>query len=171
MRANTGTQVFLSVSAIAMTGIWATACSANGARTNGGTGGDSTADLGSSGGAGGSITITLSGAGGDGGITTAPTMDGKFCHVDPLGTPGLVCFGTDPYPYQKYLLPSDAGIAPGECPTPDNFPPPPGEDSCGNYACGPLLPSAAEGLQQEGDASVEGSTDACCFLIYFACQG
>jgi len=126
---------------------------------------------GGSGGVGGATTITLPGSGGDGGLVTVPALGGIACSVDPQGTPGLVCFGAETFPYQKYLLHVDAGLAPGECPSLGDFPPPPGEDACGNYECGPLLPSAASGLLQEGDASVDANTAACCFLIYYACQG
>jgi hypothetical protein len=160
MRARAGNEVLLGILAITITAVIASACSSSNATTDGGAGG-----------AGGATTITLPGAGGDGGLVIVPALGGIACSVDPQGMPGLVCFGADPYPYQKYLLPTDAGLAPGECPSLGDFPPPPGEDACGNYECGPLLPSAAAGLLQQGDANVDASMDACCFLIYYACQG
>lgn len=111
---------------------------------------------------------TLSLSGGDAGNVFVPTVDGKSCLVAPTGSPGLVCFGEDPTPYRTYLVPSDGGVgAPGQCPSLADFPPPPGEDQCGNQACGPIVPSAAAALQEQ-DAS---ASSACCYLVYYACQG
>ncbi|HEV3190646.1 MAG TPA: hypothetical protein VGY54_09135 [Polyangiaceae bacterium] len=82
-------------------------------------------------------------------------------------SPGLVCFGSDPAPYQKYL-PSDAGIAVGRCPMERDFPRNVGEGSCAFLACGPLVPSIVFGLRDAGSQTSPAGA-SCCFWLNHIC--
>jgi hypothetical protein len=85
------------------------------------------------------------------------------CSLLALG-PALVCFGSDPTDYAKYLV-QDAGVAPGACPAAGNFiPATGGEGSCGYLACGPL--SSGE---VPPDAGVDSSSSGCCFWVLQIC--
>ena len=79
--------------------------------------------------------------------------------------PGLVCFGSDPAPYQKYL-PSDAGV--GRCPMEGYFPHVIGEGNCVFRACGPLVPLVAAGLD-DGGAQTSSTGSSCCFWLVHEC--
>jgi hypothetical protein len=79
----------------------------------------------------------------------------------------LVCFGSDPTPYEMFLKPGDGGPAPGACPTSRDFNFPRGE-TCGYTGCGPLLDSAVPDLPDAGAAVGDAGT-ACCFLVAVIC--
>lgn len=91
----------------------------------------------------------------DGGACTPPS--GEF--------PTIVCFGSDPAPYQQYLEPVDGGPAPGQCPARRDFMRVGGE-ICGYASCGPLLGSAvpADAGATAGDAGTD-----CCFWVALLC--
>lgn len=82
-------------------------------------------------------------------------------------TLGVICFGSDPAPYQLYLTPADGGVAPGQCPTMSDFFWAGGE-SCGYTACGPLLGSAVAELPDAG-AIIGDAGPSCCFLVARIC--
>jgi hypothetical protein len=75
--------------------------------------------------------------------------------------PVLVCFGSDPAAYQKYLLPDAGG---GICPATKGFLSSSGEGSCGYAACGPLPNSAVP-----ADAGLDGGSISCCFWVVRVC--
>jgi hypothetical protein len=79
--------------------------------------------------------------------------------------PTIVCFGSDPAPYQQYLEPVDGGPALGQCPTRRDFMRVGGE-ICGYTSCGPLLGSAvpADAGATAGDAGSD-----CCFWVAYLC--
>jgi hypothetical protein len=81
--------------------------------------------------------------------------------------PAIVCFGSDPLPYQKYLQPVDGGPAPGQCPTARDFNSPGGE-RCGWVSCGPLLGSAVPDPADAAATAGDAGTD-CCFYVARAC--
>ena len=81
-------------------------------------------------------------------IVQYPTQNNDVCPVSSADTPLLVCFASDPEPYQTYL---GASATVGTCPKATDF-----GALCG--ACGPLQQSAAASL----DAGA--STDCCIFL-------
>lgn len=81
---------------------------------------------------------------------------------------GLVCFGSDPAPYQLYLEPRDGGVAPGQCPSTRDFKPFTGGESCGYVSCGPLLGSAVTDLLDGGTPEGDAGTD-CCYFVAFVC--
>jgi len=83
-------------------------------------------------------------------------------------SPSLVCFGSEPIRYQQYLVSSDGGAGPGECPSDSDFIAAAGEGRCGYSACGPLSPSAIARLSDAGYATSDAGTD-CCFLVVPAC--
>jgi hypothetical protein len=89
------------------------------------------------------------------------------CRRSQWDSPGLVCFGSDPGPYQKYL-PRDAGVTIRQCPTERDFPAAVGEGSCAFIACGPLVPSAVSGLSDAG-AQVSSAGSSCCFWLNHVC--
>jgi hypothetical protein len=159
------TRPLLDFLAIAVIGSLLATCGAGSSKTNGGGGTSAAAGSQGSSGAGGSITINLNL---DSGLRLIPAVDGGVCYRLYEGTT-LVCFGSDPGPYQTYLA-LDAGVTPGECPSLVDFPPTPGDDYCAYVGCGPLLPSAAAELQQEADASTVGGGTDCCFFVSFFCQ-
>jgi hypothetical protein len=106
----------------------------------------------------GSAPIIIPAAGGDAG-----------CVVSTNGYPlDVVCFGSDPGPYSKYLVP-DAGMTAGQCPTTRDFLPVRGEGSCGYLACGPLLPSAVETFDAGAPLAVDDGGWMCCFVVVQAC--
>jgi hypothetical protein len=74
--------------------------------------------------------------------------------------PAIICFGSDPAPYEQYLRRGDAGVRVGQCPSIVDFVPVTGD--CTRYACGPLLPSAAREVVDGGDSD-------CCFALEWAC--
>jgi len=82
-------------------------------------------------------------------------------------TLGVICFGSDPAPYQLYLTPADGGVSPGQCPTMSDFFWAGGE-SCGYTACGPLLGSAVAELPDAG-AIIGDAGPSCCFLVARIC--
>jgi hypothetical protein len=88
--------------------------------------------------------------------------DGPGCPTYPGDAPGLVCFGTDPAPYQLYLLPKDGGYAAGQCPTPDDFGMTVGEGGCVYLGCGPVQVSAAASSTDAGDRR-------CCYWVRRVC--
>ena len=81
---------------------------------------------------------------------------------------GLVCFGSDPAPYQLYLEPRDGGVAPGQCPSTRDFKPFTGGESCGYVSCGPLLGSAVTDLLDGGAVEGDAGTD-CCYFVAYVC--
>jgi hypothetical protein len=91
--------------------------------------------------------------------------DAGICLPDQ--TTSLVCFGSDPAPYGKYLQPFDGGPGPGTCPTTRDFNFAGGE-SCGYVGCGPLLGSAVPDLPDAG-AAVGDAGMGCCFVVAFVC--
>lgn len=93
--------------------------------------------------------------------------DGGTCSQPSGERIGVVCFGSDPAPYQQYLTPADGGVAPGQCPTTRDFVPVRGE-SCGYPACGPLLGSAISDLPDASAVVGDAGTD-CCFLVARLC--
>jgi hypothetical protein len=78
----------------------------------------------------------------------------------------LVCFGSDPTVYEKYLNPRDGGYSAGYCPTTSELRKGCGEGSLCFYGCGPLSPAEIGAAQ---DAGVRAATDAvfdsCCFWL------
>ncbi len=80
----------------------------------------------------------------------------------------LVCFGSDPAPYQQFLTPRDGGVAPGQCPSMGDFIPYRGGESCGYVTCGPLLGSAVTDLLDGGTVGGDAGTD-CCYFIAQVC--
>lgn len=96
--------------------------------------------------------------------------DAGACWVPSLNQPSVVCFGSDPYPYQHFLAHADAAVDPGNCPTASDFLPVGGEGSCGYSACGQLLPSSVSSLPDAGALGIaDGGTTACCFVALFVC--
>ena len=93
--------------------------------------------------------------------------DGGTCSQHPGESLGVVCFGSDPSPYQQYLKPVDGGAASGSCPAMSDFIPVRGE-SCGYVSCGPLLGSAVAEMPDAG-AIVGDAGIACCFLVARVC--
>ncbi len=93
--------------------------------------------------------------------------DGGTCSPPPGDSMGVVCFGSDPAPYQRYLTPADGGVAPGQCPTMRDFVPVRGEN-CGYLACGPLLGSAISDMPDASAVVRDTGTD-CCFLVARLC--
>ncbi len=89
------------------------------------------------------------------------------CRRSLWDSPGLVCFGSDPAPYQKYL-PSDAGVAAGRCPTERDFPRIAGEGGCAFIGCGPLAPTVISGLGDAG-AQTASAGSSCCFWVNHVC--
>jgi hypothetical protein len=91
--------------------------------------------------------------------------DAGACTQPPGEFPTIVCFGSDPAPYQQYLEPGDGGPAPGQCPTRRDFMRVGGE-ICGYTSCGPLLGSAvpADAGATAGDAGTD-----CCFWVARLC--
>jgi len=81
---------------------------------------------------------------------------------------GLVCFGSDPAPYQRFLVPVDGGVAPGQCPSTRDFMPFTGGESCGYVSCGPLLGSAVTDLLDGGTVEGDAGTD-CCYFVAYVC--
>ena len=79
----------------------------------------------------------------------------------------IVCFGSDPTPYQLYLQPGDGGVVPGQCPGMRDFMHSGGE-SCGYVGCGPLLGSAVSDLMDGGTAGADAGTD-CCYFVTLVC--
>ncbi len=157
-------RALLGLLAIAAISILLATCGAGSSKTSGG--GDASLAAGSQGdsGSGGSITLSLP----DSGLRQVAAVDGGVCYRSYEGST-LVCFGSDPAPYQTYLA-LDAGVAPGECPSLVDFPPPPGDDYCAYIGCGPLLPSAAAELQQQGNVTTVGGGTECCFLVLYFCE-
>jgi hypothetical protein len=100
-------------------------------------------------------------------IPLAPPSQG-VCDRYFGASPGLVCFGSDPAPYQKYLIQRDGGPTPGQCPTSLDFVRVTGEGSCGMSGCGPLLPSAVDGLAGAA-AQTADAGNACCFWVIRVC--
>jgi hypothetical protein len=128
-----------------------------------------------SGAGGGGIVGTGGVLGGSGGVGAGDAScqagdqcPGGACFVGgscACGLP-LVCFGSDPTVYEKYLNPRDGGYPTGFCPTSAEFRRGCGEGSLCYYGCGPL--SAAE-LSVAHDAGVravtDGGEDSCCFWV------
>jgi hypothetical protein len=79
----------------------------------------------------------------------------------------LVCFGSDPTVYEKYLNPRDGGYSAGYCPTTDDFHHACGEGSLCYYGCGPLSPADIAAAQDAGvGPATDGGPDACCFWVF-----
>jgi hypothetical protein len=95
------------------------------------------------------------------------TNSSGACMRNPSDSPGLVCFGSDPAPYEKYLS-GDAGVAVGRCPAERDFPHVNGEGSCVFLGCGPLAPTAVSGLRDAG-AQTASAGSSCCFWVNHIC--
>lgn len=93
--------------------------------------------------------------------------DAGTCSPPPGEDMRIVCFGSDPAPYQLYLELGDGGVAPGQCPTMRDFMPVGGE-RCGYVSCGPLLRSAVSELSDGGALAGDAGTD-CCFFVAHVC--
>jgi|SRR5215471_11040553 len=136
---------------------------------------------GSTGAAGRSGTPIEGGVGGGGfddaaagGDATTACRPGTDCPIGACAASGicvcglpLVCFGTDPTIYARYLAPRDGAPTVGQCPTPDDFNHQCAEGSVCYYACGPL--SATE-IRDVDDAGIQPTSDAgapsCCFWVF-----
>jgi hypothetical protein len=81
--------------------------------------------------------------------------------------PAIVCFGSDPLPYQQYLRPVDGGPEAGRCPSVRDFDGPGGE-RCGWASCGPLLGSAVPDPADAAATAGDAGTD-CCFYVARVC--
>jgi hypothetical protein len=78
----------------------------------------------------------------------------------------LVCFGSDPTVYEKYLNPRDGGYSLGYCPTSTDFHQGCGEGSICYFGCGPLAPSEISAALDAGVRSTtDGGPDRCCFWV------
>lgn len=93
--------------------------------------------------------------------------DAGECHPPGGEFPAIVCFGSDPLPYQQYLRPVDGGSAPMRCPTMRDFDGPGGE-RCGWVSCGPLLGSAVPDPADASATAGDAGTD-CCFYVARVC--
>ena len=94
--------------------------------------------------------------------------DAGTCLPRPGEGTSLVCFGSDPAPYQRFLVPGDGGVVPGQCPSMSDFMPFRGGESCGYVSCGPLLGSAVSELLDAGTVGGDAGTD-CCYLVALVC--
>lgn len=78
----------------------------------------------------------------------------------------LVCFGSDPTIYQKYLNPRDGGYPADYCPTTAEFHHGCGEGSVCFYGCGPLTSVEISAANDAGVRTAsDGGPDSCCFWV------
>ena len=125
--------------------------------------------------AGGGIVGTGGVLGGSGGVgaVDASCQAGEQCPMGACSAAGscvcglpLVCFGSDPTVYEKYLNPRDGGYSAGYCPTTADFRKGCGEGSVCFYGCGPLSPAEISAARGAGVRAVtDGGGDSCCFWV------
>jgi hypothetical protein len=101
------------------------------------------------------------------GIPRADEDGGACSRSVPAVRQQVICFGSDPAPYEEYLTPDAGAAGPGRCPTMSDFPSFFGE-SCGYVGCGPLLGSAVSQLPDAG-AIIGDAGTSCCFLVALEC--
>jgi len=112
---------------------------------------------------GAEVATPVDAAGGPDLSTDGSGLDVKSCVEFMTQGPGLVCFGSDPAPYQMYLSGSAASKV-GTCPTTGDFIHALGEGSIGYTSCGPVTPPSgtpADGAAPQGD----GGGGSCCFWV------
>jgi len=95
--------------------------------------------------------------------------DAAACPVLADDFPGLVCFGSDPAPYQLYLQPVDGGWPVGQCPAPADFNSAFGDGPCGYLPCGPLAPASVRAVEDAGTGTDAATNPACCYWVRRLC--
>jgi hypothetical protein len=129
------------------------------------------------GGAGGSGAISGTGGvlGGSAGVggADASCKSGDQCPMGACVVAGscvcglpLVCFGSDPTIYDKYLDPRDGGFPAGYCPTTTDFRRGCSEGSICYSVCGPLSSTELSAAYDAGvQAAMDSGAASCCFWV------